>query len=826
MLSTLLLALWPCACASPAHPTAASQVPVASSNRALDQDADLKVQTDEQGIPHIYGASDAALAYGLGFVHARDRLFQLLVLRYAAAGRLGEILGEDHLEQDRRLRILSWRLDEAVAALSKRDQALLQAYVDGVQAGAEARGVGPDMRFLGLDFPAMQIEDVLRIARLYAWEMDAGLEEEFARARILARLPEADSRLQALLASVPSGEVSVVAPALRDFSARETQPPEPRSAPPAPGANTEASMRSTVRVPTWLKGDTWRKTKSFLGLGQGNGWALSGAHTQSGAPILVSAPHGVHRSPALFYQVHLAQPDFSWQGVTLPGMPLLLMGQSQNLAWSSSASFADTQDLVRIPQDALVGSGEQNQMLAPAHSPWPQEFRVGRQVRKREVWHITPLGPILPPSFAPFQEVGAHHALLWTGFLPEALATQFSGYFDLAKSRSLAEAELAIEQIGTPSSNLLLAFSDGTIAYRLAGLLFHRDNRAPHDRPRSVSNYQPIWRERLTEVEKARVDRPLSGLLVSANQRIVSDEDATSTLLGQDAALPFRALRIHQLLQAKLITGPLGVEDLVSIQQDVLSLEARRLAPILAAHCPLSLPPFPQETLAFFCEGLAKFEGSFHVSSTGALPYSRLREALFAEILATHLGEDVVANLVGVPFVDAVLLKAIEEEHQGRPNPLLDDRRSAVREGLSVFVARASHHALQRLQQEGWPLLQKWGDFHRFRSRPFVPIAPLVAAFWDVVDLPQRGSPHTICAESEGEITRGALVRFVAEMKTKAEGAMILDGEQRGAWPGAVLSPVHRDWQEGTLRPLREMPANATQPDWHVLYLLPSQGSL
>ena len=816
---TLWLALWMNGCASDAlGPGPLSQDSrIASEQRASGRGADITIQLDDQDISHIHAASDAALAYGLGYVHARDRLFQMLVLRYAAAGRLSEILGEAHLEQDRRLRLLGWRIDEAEAALSARDRVILQAYVDGVDAGARSGEASFDMGFSGPDFPPMQIADALRIARLYAWEMDAGLEEELARARIIARLPASDARLQALLSPVPGGNVSVVAPAVGDVPAPERIAVEAAGTQSALSA--EASLRSSVRAPGRNAGKSWRRTKSFLGLGTGNAWAISGAHTESGAPILVSSPHGFHRSPALYYQVHLAQPDFSWQGVTLPGLPLLLTGQSQNIAWASSSSRADTQDLLRVPQRDGTGTPGQNQQAALQTSRWPQEFRVGGKMRLREVWQSTPQGPILPPGFAPLQEVGAQHALLWTGFIPEALAHQFSGYFDLAKARTLREAESAIEKIGTPSTNLLLAFSDGTITYRLAGLLVRRDKNAPHDRPRLLRDNVPVWRERLREVEKPRVDRPFSGLLVSANQRIVSDADATSALLGQDAALPYRALRIHQLLREKRAEGLLNTGAMVEMQQDVLSLEALRLAPILAAHCPRSLPPHPAQMLATYCQQLVNFDGAFHTQSTGALPYSRLKEALYAEILATHLGEDVVADLVGVPFIDALLLKAIEEEYQGSPHPLLDDRRSAIREGLSVFVARATHHALQRLQQEGWPLLERWGDFHRFRSRPFWPVAPLVTLFWDAVDLPQSGSPHAICAETDGEITQGALFRFVSELKVKAEGSMVLDGVQRSTWPGAVLSPVHQNWQQGRLRPLQDAPTKNVRQPWRVLYL-------
>lgn len=798
------------ACAS--APQTKGSVPLdaqaAQERKASPQDVEIDI--DNRGIPHIFAQSDAGLAYGLGYMHARDRLFQLLVLRYAAAGRVSEILGEAHLEQDRQLRLLDWRIEDATAQLSDRDKILLKAYVDGVNAGAQAVGPSWYMRILGIDFPPMQIVDVLRITRLYAWEMDAGLEEELARARVIERLPADDARLRALLEPLPSGDAVLVAPKSVQIAVdlastiTDTNPAPPTSAP----ATAELTIPLDAPPPPTQtrredNGRAWRRTKGFLGLGRGTAWVVSGAHTKSGAPILVSAPEGAHRAPALFYQAHLAQPEFSWKGASIPGMPLLLVGQNQHFAWSATASFADSQDLVRLPPKAQVPRGA-SAPAALATAPWPQAFRVGQKIRLRETWQSTPFGPVLPNSFSHLEEAGARHALLWTGFLPEALAEQFSGHFDLARARSLAEAERAVEKIGIPSTNLLLAFADGTIAYRLAGILVRRAGSGPHDRPTAVSSGSTIWQGRVGELEKPRQDRPHPGFLVAANQRIVEDKDASFDSIGADAALPHRAVRVQQLLQQKQATGPLDANDLLSLQQDVLSLEALRLAPILAAHCPSSLAPFPARTLKTFCVAISSFDGFFHAESLGALPYLRMREALFAEILSTHLGEDVVPQLLGVPFVESVLSEAVWVEQHGGLHPLLDDRRSASREGLPAFVARASRRALHQLEREGWPLRAKWGDFHRFRSRPLVPMAPLVAALWETVDAPQSGTREALCGESDGKLTQGALLRFVAELDTPFHGGMILDGPQTESLPGTPETSVQLDWQRGHVWPWDE----------------------
>lgn len=793
------------------------------SSPAVQQN--IEIQIDEWGVPHIAAQTDAALLYALGYMHARDRLFQLLVLRHAAAGRLSEILGEAHLTQDRRLRLLDWRLEESAAKLSKRDRKILMAYVDGINAGAMEVGPSWYMRVMGLDFPRMEIVDVLRITRLYAWEMDAGLEEELARARIIGRLPTEDARSEALLAPVPSESASIVAPKVPRQSgwglstaATHNAVPEPLIVAAQPVELPEEGAAS-VRSKAAPRGQTWRPTKDFLGLGSGTAWALSGAHTKSGAPLLVAAPEGGHRSPALLYEAHLEHADFSWAGATLPGTPMLLVGQTPHLAWSATASNVDTQDLVEVPfarpQRGAVSEPGGDSFF----TPWPQEFRVGRKIRRRETWLSTPIGPVLPGSFAAYEEVGHRHALLWTGFLPEALAEQFSGYLDLARARSLADAELATEKIGIPTTNLLLAFADGTIAYRLSGYVAHREGSAPHDRPRPLRRDAPMWRDRLTEIEKPRVDNPPSGVLVIANQRIVEENDASFPPLGADAALPYRAIRIHQLLAEKRQQGLLKADDALSLQQDVLGLAALRLIPIFATHCPRWLAPFPRQVLADFCEALASFDGNFHPESRGAMPFSRLREALFAEILSTHLGEDVVDQLLDVPFITAVLSDAIVREHAGHPHPLLDDRRSASREGLPVFIARASRRALRRMQQEGWPLRSQWGDFHRFRSRPLLPVPPVVSALWDTVDVPQGGTRDAVRGESEGQLTRGALMRFVAELDGAFHGAMILDGEQRESWPGAPFPASHRDWQQGKARTWRESAPSGALSGWRTLRL-------
>lgn len=770
---------------------------------------EVEVLVDKEGVPHIFGASEEDLAYGLGFLHARDRLFQMIVLRHAAEGRLTEVFGPSVVEVDRQLRLVSFGVEAQIAAMSPRDRRIAEAYAAGVNEGAQHAGRSLEMQVLGVGFAPWTVGDIVRIARLQAWDLSMNLRSELSRARILSRLPAGDPRRAELLRDVPSGGVPIwraedqAPPAPADAPVEDPAPPDGGTAPAVAVATRELRRLDDARASALARALGYADG-ALPGRGLSNSWVVHGSRTQSGKPILVNDPHLQHRAPSVFYLAHLESKDLSVAGATIPGLPVVLIGHTRHMAWGLTTSFADTQDLVRIDVDP---SRETHYLLDGEAVPFGvvvQRFQANGEVLLTESWRTTVFGPVLPRGFSNLAEPNATYALLWTGFDGEAASEQLSAFFDLARAEDVASAERALEKVPAPSQNVVLAFTDGTIAYRLMGLVPRRKSAAPIDRPRDGRTSEAGWSGYLAPDEKPRTDNPTSGYIVAANQRVLERDAPGAASVGGEAATPYRALRIHERLKALLDDGGAGPEALLAIQQDVVSVEARRLAPVLAAHCPTELTGQPEARVAAFCDAVRGFDGAYDKSSLGALPFTLLLDALHEEVLAVHLGDDVARQLAQEPFVVMALEEAILDEHRGQHTALFDDLRTKAREGLDGFVRRAAEAALVEVTElagkdpNGW----RWGRAHTLSFESPLAEAPVIGGLFATRPTEQSGWGRAPRAEGGLPVSSGAALRFLAEMREQPEARIITDLGQSGHLGHRHATDHLARWDAGNPFPL------------------------
>lgn len=874
----------------PSLPTGDDAKLYVSDDRSAPKDA-VDLFFDDRGIPHIFAKTEADAAYALGFAHARDRLFQIDVLRHAATGRLTEIFGESLIEVDRQLRLVSLRSQAALDAMDARDRAIVDAYVVGVNQGARYAGTNAaEFLISGRTFTPFTALDVVGIQRLHAWEVSHDLLAELARARILNRLPQSDPRAAALLRAVPTHQVPVLqrpdpaaarVPTSRPPPSKsvptspivdvtpeagtEVEPPatdpssrEPTAKPSAgessgdgapggrigPDASREKAKdsageatepvgaASARRGPTfadrleWFFTPTDAETKRkvaqwtkddrdpaaafrhLFGAGAGsNAWVVSGGYTASGHPVLVTDPHLRHSSPSVLYLAHIEVEERGGGvvvGATYPGIPAVMIGHTRHLAWGLTTSFADTQDLIRIQVDPSRPDQYIVDGKAERFGTITQSYVASGQTIMTETWRTTLFGPVLPGGYEHLKEPGEEYAVLWTGFDPQLNRKNLSAFWDLLYAKTPPEAFAAVDQLGAPSQNILFAFGEGSIAYRLMGALPQRQSGAPSDRPRDGTTLTANWNGRVDDDKKPSTINPPWGTIVAANQRLTADNDPLMAFVGRSGATPYRAERIHERLDALLAMGPATADALVDIQQDVHSIEARLLAPAFAQVCPRQLDGISPFTVTDFCNALQSFDGDYRRGSAGALAFTWLLQAMQQEVLTVHLGDDVARQLAQDPATVMALAHAFLEEAAGRPSPLLDDLRTPAREGLAGFVARASRVAIYRIvdalgeDAKEW----RWGRVHTLQVDGFLAEAPLVGYFFFGDQTEQDGHARTIRAESGTPVQRGAALRFMAEMKEAPEARMILDLGQSGHVDADTARDQFLDWNAGILVPV------------------------
>ena len=795
------------------HPLSCFHPPELPTNQALElpgndgwpQDP-VEVLIGELGIPHIYANSEADLAFGIGFMHARDRLFQVILLRAAGQGRLTEIFGADLFSADQELRLLTYRIDEQLARASDAQWEMMEAYCAGMNAGAAHAGQSAEMQLLGIGFEPFTPRDVLAIARLQTWDLASGMWSELDRVRVAARIPADDPRFALLTQSAPTGGRPVVLAeehaGARDFVQAQTPGPSPDVATPA---SAPLPTPKTYRKRSPRAREILRALGLFNGRGASNVWAVSGAHTEHGFPVVAHDPHLSHQGPGVFYMLHLEAPDFRIAGGSFPGLPGILIGHGDHVAWGLPVSNADSQDLVRITpyqgQDDLYlldGAPQNYGRIVQTYKLGPEEDAEVVE----EVWKTTVFGPILPPGFDYLQDEGANYALMWTGFDPFGTSgDMLRSFWNLGRAKNVEEATAALQEFIAPPMSLGMAFSDGTIAYRLSGDIPVRKSTESSGFPRDGRTRNAGWAGRLPPEYKPQLTNPEKGYLIAANQRVVESEGPQAALVGMEGATPYRARRIHERLEKLLADGHKATtEEIFEIQQDVESIEARELAAALGAACPAQIDGHDDQRVAAFCSAVADFDAQFDVDSEGALPFTWLWEALKHEILRTHLGDEVADQVGGNTGASMAVEEAVRKAAAGESSVLIADPALAGEESLADFVARVAGPVLDRLVEEAGanPGDWRWGNHHRLAIRSPLNSAPVIGFLFETASREESGCTPCVRSERGTPVTNGAALRIIGEMDPAGPKVRLInDSGNSGHFGHRHLEDQAPLWSEG-----------------------------
>ncbi|MFO7894737.1 MAG: penicillin acylase family protein [Longimicrobiales bacterium] len=496
----------------------------------------------ERAVPHVFAGSIEDAVFTQGFLHARDRLWQMELVRRAIQGRLAEVMGEPALSTDRFMRRIGlWEAArESVDSLSGGDRAVLQAYADGVNAAMD-RWDGPlPPEFLVLGFEPAPWEPVhtLAVAKMMSYTL-AAYSESVAVARALRQLPE--DRVRWLFPEFPDWDATIL-------------PPEPPATPPLAA---QLMDRFSVAAAS-------------------NSWVVHGSRTASGSPILANDMHLQLQAPSLWYLVGLhapasdSLPGLDVMGVSIPGAPLVIVGRNRAIAWGFTNAYVDDVDLFieRVdPDDSgryLTPDGSRPfQVAAESIAVKGRDEPVVMKVRS------TRHGPVLPvDDEAPSDDDVL--ALRWTAHEPTTVMEAVLRY-NLAGSWSefLAAADL----MDDPHQNLIYADTVGHIGYIMGGTVPIRGDRRPATViPRPGWTGEWDWTGELPFDEHPRAFDPPAGFVATANNRQTAEPVAE--LISASWLQPFRAMRITEMIVEH--TAPLDPEAVLGMQMDVYDLYAER----------------------------------------------------------------------------------------------------------------------------------------------------------------------------------------------------------------------------------------------------------
>jgi penicillin amidase len=519
----------------------------------------VKVTRDGHGVPAIEAATLEDLFLAQGYITAQDRLWQMDIMRRFAAGELSEILGEDTLNIDREQRILGLgaAAKKGLVTASPRDRAYFEAYARGVNAFIESRGSSLPMEFriLGYRPRPWQPEDSIVIANQMVKDLNYyTFGDVLAREKILAKLgPELTADLY-VNRSWHDRPPTVMREDLNDQQNQSDSDDDDDDD--DSGPDTSVTQQRSTASEIWAQHTPEAVNGS-------NDWVVSGALTVTGKPLLSNDMHLGHNMPNLWYEAHLKSGTLDVAGVTLPGVPYVIVGHNQRIAWGFTNVGPTVADAF------LENFNGQGAYQTP--QGWQQPGHRAEVIHikgKADVTvdvKITRHGPIvtdlLPGETRPV-------ALRWT--LYDGLHMPF---FDVDTAQNWEEFRKAFSQLDAPGQNVVYADVDGNIGYQTTGRV---PIRAAGDGSLPVSGADDAheWTGYIPFDKLPSIYNPPSGVIATANGRIAPDGYRNSISAEWEA--PWRTERIYHVLESGrkfAATDMLALENDIHSENDLFAAE-------------------------------------------------------------------------------------------------------------------------------------------------------------------------------------------------------------------------------------------------------------
>ena len=749
-----------------------ASLPLLDRNLALPGlSAPVVVERDRLGVARITSGTAEDGIRALGFLHAQERFFQMDLMRRQAAGELAALVGDLAFAADREARLhrMRARTERAAAALDPSGHRVFEAYREGVEAGLAALGAPPFEYLLLREEPAgWRIEDSLLVVAAMAFLLnDSEGAREARTAALETALPEELARFlnppgtgaDAPLVGGPFPTPEIPAP---DVFGREAfrRAPDPAADPPG--------------APPAVSGS--------------NSWAVAAERTADGAPLLASDMHLPLAVPGTWYRAELRFGETRLAGLTLPGVPALIAGSNGRVAWSFTNSSGDWTDLVELETD-------------PAD---PLRYRTPDGFRRMEVFEeeIAVAGGA-PETLAVRETIwgpvterwGRPQAIRWTAHDP---AGHRVGYLGFAAARTVGELFRVGWTSGMPPQNLVAADRAGTIGWTIAGPIPRRrgfDGRTPT----SWADGERGWDGFLAPDEMPAITNPASGLLWTANNRIVDGVWLDRIGRGGNYAHGGRARQIRDRLRA---VEAADEEAMLEIQLDDRAVELGGWRDLFLEALGESREPLAAEAARVLREG---WTGRATVESTAYPLVRNARLELFRSIYgaltapASALLPD-FSPWVAVQWPGPLLRLARE-----RPAHFVPPGASDWREALEQAVLATA----ERLSAAGPLAGRTWGDENIVHVRH--PLSPALPRFLSRrLDAPPRGLAGDAGLPRAQNGSHGPSNRFVVAPGREETGILHLPGGQSGHPGSPYYLGGHRDWEEARPTPFLAGPAEWT----------------
>jgi penicillin amidase len=755
-----------------------------------DLSAPVIVTRDALGIPTVRGASREDVARSTGFLHAQERFFQMDLARRRAAGELAALVGPRAVIADRQIRLHRFRA-EARRALERMDpgwRGILDAYTAGVNNGLRQLRTPPFEYILLRQEPReWLVEDcVLVVLSMFITLQDPDGSYEATLGTMYDVLPAAMAQLLAPIGTEWDSPIvgaalevpPIPGPDVYDLRARRTgkaPPPSHREAP--------APQLRPLEQQSWLNPllDIDHDREGAIG---SNSWAVSGRLTEDGQALLANDMHLTVRVPNTWYRAAL-----EWQdgpntaphrliGVTLPGVPAVVVGSNTHVAWGFTNSQGDWSDIVLLDVDPADANRYRTPEGWRTFERYEETIEVAGEASVRESIRWTIWGPVMDPD-----HTGRLRAFRWVAHDIDHLSTSITA---LESARTIDEASDAVNGLGTPGQNFVVADDTGRIGWTIYGSIARRvgfDGR----RPVSWADGTNGWSGWLNRDEYPRVMDPGSGRIWTANARVV-DGNMLARLGDGNYEVGSRARIIRERLARQ---DRFTVADLLSIQLDASAEFLTRWRTLLLEALK-TVTDQPRIRLREIVE--RDWDGQASPGSAGYRLTRMFREEVSDAVIAFVLVEcteaDPAFDYRTVRRREGPIWKLVSE----RPMHLLDPRYASWDE----LILEAANEVVTRAEREGG-LEEPWSRWNVTTYRHPLSAGLPFAGRW--LDMPVQPLPGDLYTPNMHWNASASSERMIVSPGRESEGVMHMPTGQSGHPLSPFYANSHPAWVNGEPTP-------------------------
>lgn len=750
-----------------------SQTPPAQTLSVSGLRESVIVKRDNRGIPYIDARNESDLYFAQGYVTAQDRLWQMDLLRRLASGETAEIFGKVSLEQDKYWRKFGFK--QVIAAGMKNVKPEFKSALENYARGVNAYLATLDDKTLPTEFRILQFRpaewkpgDSLLVGAIFSEALSTTWQQDLLK-KSLQNFPKEKVDMLFDPKSVDDVLLFGKDAAVQKAKIMSVSTARSKEYPATEAPIDQHLLNSVAQIDRVRKQSLASVGLHAENLAASNNWVISGKRTRDGKPILANDPHLSPSQPAIWYLVHLNSPQVKVAGVVAAGIPGVLIGHNENIAWGATNVGPDVQDLY------YETFNNKNQYKTP--SGWEAPIVRKEEIKIRK-------NPLLPETESEMFDVvstrngvvftesgGKKYALKWTA-MDSSLAL-FDSFFYINYARNWDEFKNALKDYGGSMQNFIYADGKGNIGWYAAGKVPIRktgDGSVPYDGATNDGE----WTSFIPFEELPHLYNPPQGYILTANQRTVGTSYKYHDLIAR-VFVPFRAKRIQDLIAAN---DKMTLDDSSDIQLDTFSILNSRFAREIVKENAAS-----DETLKIF-QG---WDGRMTPDSQAALLAEEIRVAFRDRLLAGNFGQE-AAQKIRWANEGNFLNKIIME----KPKQWLPKEYSSYGELLKASEVDAREKLIKKmgLDRAKWT----WGAAGNIRFSHPLAVIPLIGSQFTVTALPAKGSGGSGASPNVGS---NVSMRFLAQPPDWDSTRQVITTGQSGDPKSPYWADQLNDWYTG-----------------------------